>query len=95
MSKRFPPSPEEMLTIASVLEEYILIDHPLQMNYHQSLKGYSAIRISGSSRNITWIVDCYQGPWFVVVVSGFEPASATDLLSLIALLSPMLGGLHD
>jgi hypothetical protein len=62
------------------------------MSYHYSQKGYSAVRIHGISWGIPWYVDAYRGPWFVIVVPGFEPVTADNHFSLVALLGSLLKG---
>jgi hypothetical protein len=94
-SKRFPPTEEELLALALVLEAHLPLDQPLRMSHHTSMKGFQAVRVDGSTNGSPWSVDAYRGPYYYVLVPGFESLATDNLFTLVTTLMAMLGGSYD
>ena len=92
MTRRLPPTEEEVLLIASLIEANVHLDRDLRMAYHSSMKGYTAVRIIGATWGRDWFVDAYRGPWFVINVPGFETTTADNHFSLVTILGALLKG---
>ena len=92
MGKRLPPNTEELIKVASLLEAYIPLDEDLMMEFHTSMKGNTAVRINGVTYGVRWFMDMYKGPWFYISVPKYEPTTANNNFSMIALLGALLKG---
>jgi hypothetical protein len=95
MSRRQPPPADSVLSLATLIELAIPLRDPIRMNYHNSSKGYVAVRLMANSFGKDWFVDFYTGPWFYISVGGMEPVCVDNLYSMITTLCALLRGTHE
>jgi hypothetical protein len=84
------PTGSELTTIWRILQVAIPLDEPLRGEWRFSDAGAPNYRITGSTREVTWTVDVYNGFYFCVKVGNLPADVCEQIRPMVNLVCRML-----
>ena len=76
--------------LVKILDSCIRTDEPTAIIQVTSARGFSGLRVQGTTQQVSWSVDLFGGNFYLIKVNGFQPVKSSIPLHVINILKAKL-----